>query len=56
LDEFDEKPNHSKISNLEILKERVAKQMTHFKNHLIKKICSMGSKCLTLDVSHMCRK
>jgi hypothetical protein len=37
LDEFDEKPNHSKIS----------------KKHLIKRKCSMGSKCLTLDLGCM---
>jgi hypothetical protein len=33
-----------KFQNLEILKERVARQRTHLKNHLIKKICSMGLK------------
>jgi hypothetical protein len=37
-----------KFQSLEILKERVARQKTHFKNHLIKKLCSMGSKCLAL--------
>jgi hypothetical protein len=42
-----------KFRNLEILKERVARQRTHFKNHLIKKLCSMGSKCLALNVGHM---
>ncbi len=41
------------FQSLEILKERVARQRTHFKNHLMKKICSMGSKCLVLDVGHM---
>jgi len=45
-----------KFQNLEILKERAAKQRTHFKNHLIKKSCSMSSKCLILDVGHMCMK
>jgi hypothetical protein len=42
-----------KFQSLEILKERVARQRTHFLNHLIKKLCSMGSKCLTLNVGHM---
>jgi len=37
LAELDEKPNQKKIQNLEILQERVAKQRTHFLNHLIKK-------------------
>jgi hypothetical protein len=45
-----------KFQSLEILKERVARQRTHFKNHLVKKVCSMGSNCLTLDASHMCKK
>jgi hypothetical protein len=45
-----------KFQNLEILKERATRQRTHFLNHLIQKLCSMGSKCLTLDASHMCRK
>jgi hypothetical protein len=35
-----------KFQNLEILKEMATRQMTHFLNHLIKKLCSMGSKCL----------
>jgi len=42
--------------SLEILKERVARQNTHFKNHPTKQLCSMGSKCLTLGVGHMCKK
>ncbi len=45
-----------KFQNLKILKETIARQMTHFKNHLIRKLCSMSSKCLALDASHMCRK
>jgi hypothetical protein len=45
-----------KFQNLEILKKKVARQRIHFKNHLIKKLCSMGSKCLALDAGHMCRK
>jgi hypothetical protein len=48
LDEFDEKPNHSKN-----LKEKATKQRIHFFNHLIKQLCSMGSKCLPLDASHL---
>jgi len=42
--------------SLEILKERATRQRTHFLNHLIKKLCSMGSKCLALDVGHMFTK
>ncbi len=45
-----------KFQSLEILKERVVRQRTHFKNHLIKQLCSMGSKSIALDASHMCRK
>jgi len=45
-----------KFQNLENLRERVIRQRTHFFNHLIKKLCSMGSKCLALDAGHMCRK
>ncbi len=37
--------------SFEIVKERI-----HFFNHLTKELCSMGSKCLALDPSHMCRK
>jgi hypothetical protein len=51
LDELDEKPNHSK--SLEILKKKATRQKTHFLKHLIKTLCSMGSKCLALDASHM---
>jgi hypothetical protein len=42
-----------KIQNFNILKEMVARQRTHFKSHLMKKLCSMGSKCLVLGVGHM---
>jgi hypothetical protein len=42
-----------KSQSLEILKEKVARQRTRFKNHLIKKLCSMGSKCLALNAGHM---
>ncbi len=45
-----------KFQNLEILRERVTRQNTHFFNHLTKKLCSMDSKCLALSASHMCRK
>jgi hypothetical protein len=45
-----------KFQSLESLKERATRQRTHFLKHLIKKLCSMGSKCLALDASHMCRK
>ncbi len=45
-----------KFQNLEILKERIVRQMTHLKFYLIKKSCSMGSKCLALDASRMCKK
>jgi lipoate-protein ligase B len=45
-----------KCQIFEILKGRVAKQKTHFLKSFDKKICSMGSKCLTLDANHMCRK
>jgi hypothetical protein len=44
------------FQSVEILKERVMRQRTHFLNHLIKQLCSMGSKCLALHTSHMCRK
>jgi len=42
-----------KFQSLEILKEKATRQNAHFKNHLIKKKCSMGSKCLAFDVGHM---
>jgi hypothetical protein len=45
-----------KIQSFHILKERVTRQRTHFLIHLKRKLCSMGSKCLALDASHMCRK
>ncbi len=45
-----------KFRSLEILKERVARQRTHFKNHLIKKLCSTSFKCLDVGASHMCKK
>jgi hypothetical protein len=47
-----------KFQSLEIFKDRVTKQRTHFFNDLAKKKfnCSMGSKCLALGVGHMCKK
>jgi hypothetical protein len=33
-----------KFQNLIFLQENVAKQRTHFLNHLAKQLCSMGSK------------
>ncbi len=57
LDEFDEKPNHTKCQSLDILKERAPiRERTHFFNRLTKKLCSMSSKCLALGVGHMCNK
>jgi hypothetical protein len=40
-----------KFQSLEILKERATWQRIHFL-----KLCSMGSKCLALNVGHMSRK
>jgi hypothetical protein len=45
-----------KFQSLKIWNERVARQRTRFFKHLTKKLCSMGSKCLALGASHMCRK
>jgi hypothetical protein len=56
LDELDEKPNHTTMSNLENLKARVTRQRTLYFNHLTKKLCEMGSKCLALGANHMCKK
>jgi len=42
--------------SFEILKKRATRQNTHFLSHLTHKKCSMGSKCLALDVGHMCKK
>jgi hypothetical protein len=44
------------FQSFEILKERATRQRTCLKNHLIKNLCQMGSKCLTLNVGHMCKK
>jgi hypothetical protein len=56
LNELDEKPNHTKISKFLNFEGKVTRQRIHFFNHLMKKKCSMGSKCLALDASHMCKK
>jgi hypothetical protein len=46
-----------KFQSVEILKKRATRQKkTHFLNHLIKTLCSMGSKFIALDASHMCKK
>jgi hypothetical protein len=45
-----------KFQSLEILKQTVARQRIHFLNPLIKKLCSMGLKCLALNTNHMCKK
>jgi hypothetical protein len=45
-----------KYQKFELLKEKASRQRTHFKNHLTKTLCSMGSKCVALDANHMCRK
>ncbi len=41
------------FQSFENLKEWAARQRTYLLNHLIKQLCSMGSKCLALDVDHM---
>jgi len=41
------------FQSFEILNERTIGQRIHFKNHLIKKLCSRGSKCIALDASRM---
>ncbi len=41
------------FQSFENLNEKVIRARIYFKNHLIKKLCSMGSKCLALDVGHM---
>jgi hypothetical protein len=45
-----------KFQSLKILKEMATMRRTHFLDHLIKNLCSMGSKCLALDANNMCRK
>ncbi len=45
-----------KFQSFEILKERVLRQRTFLKNHLIKKLTLMGSKCVALNAGNICRK
>jgi hypothetical protein len=44
-----------KFQSLEIFKERATRQKIDFLNHLIKKLCSMGSKGFALDVGPICK-
>jgi hypothetical protein len=44
-----------KFQSLEILKESIASQRAHFKNHLTKKLYLLGSKSLGLGIGHMCK-
>jgi hypothetical protein len=53
---LDEKSNQTKISKSSNFEGMGYKAKDSFLNHLIKTLCSMGSKCLPLDASHMCRK
>jgi hypothetical protein len=57
LDEIDETPNQTKMSNSWNFETKgyKAKNWVFF-NYLTKTLCSMGSKCLTLGASHMWRK
>jgi len=45
-----------KIQNLKFWKKGLQGKGFIFKKNLIEKLCSMGSKCLALDVGHMWRK
>ncbi len=56
LDELDEKQKHTKTSKSWNFKGKGYKAKDSFSNHLIKKLCSMVFKCLTLGASHMCKK
>jgi hypothetical protein len=56
LDELDEKLNHSKFSKSWNFERKGYKAKDSFFKLFDKNICSMGSKCLALDVSHMWRK
>jgi hypothetical protein len=51
LGEVGEKPNHAKISRFLNFERKGCKAKDSFL-----KPFSMGSKCLTLDGGHMCRK
>jgi hypothetical protein len=48
--------NHTKISNCWNFDGKGYKANDSFFKPFDKKICSMGSKCLALDVGHMCKK
>jgi hypothetical protein len=50
LDELDEKPNQTKISKFWNFEGKGCKVEDSFCKPFDKKKCSMGSKCLTLDV------
>ncbi len=52
LGELDEKPNHMKIQNLEILKKKVARERI-FVNHLARWLYSPSSIVLALGTGHM---
>jgi hypothetical protein len=56
LDEFDEKPIQTKNSKSSNFEGKGCKAKYSFKKPFDKKLCSMGSKCLALDVGHMCKK
>jgi hypothetical protein len=45
-----------KISKSWNFERKEYKAKDSFKKPFDKKLCSMGSKCLTLDASHMCMK
>jgi hypothetical protein len=56
LDELDEKPNHTKISKSWNFEGKDYKAKDSFLKPFDKKKCLMGSKCVALDVGHMCKK
>jgi hypothetical protein len=54
--QFDEKINIWKFQSFEILIQRTRREMTPLLNHWGNFLYSLGSKFLTWDASHMCRK
>jgi hypothetical protein len=56
LDELMKNQIIQNFQSFKIWKEKVTRQKDSFFKPFDKKICSMGSKCLVLGVSHMCRK
>ncbi len=56
LDELDEKPNHTKISKSWNFEKKGCKAKDSFFKPFDKKKHLVGSKCLALDVGHMCKK